>query len=247
MDIEKIFLEKTDSTQQWAKRNSHKLDKNKMNIIVAQEQTHGKGRCKRCWFSPKKENIYATFYFLLPKDLLHLTCIGQLLCLSLARLLIKKGLSPQVKWPNDILLSNKKVAGILCETFFSQNFVEIFLGIGININMDEENLEKIDQPATSLKKETKKIWDKFLFLDELLSFFIKDLEIFKKEGFAPFHSQMENLLAYKGKQITYTDGEKKYQGIVHSISCDGEINLYFPETKKIKSFFSGDLSFIYLE
>ncbi len=62
----------------------------------------------------------------------------------------------------------------------------------------------------------------------------------QKNGFASFHSQFENLLAFKGETITCVDGEKKITGIIHSVTCDGELNIYLPN-KEMKTVLSGDI------
>ena len=95
---------------------------------------------------------------------------------SLATCLIEEGLHPTFKWPNDLLLNEKKVAGILCEVLFEPTFIQAIIGVGLNLNMESADLSQIDQPATSLKEETGKSWDRDLFLQKLLNQFKKDLE-----------------------------------------------------------------------
>jgi BirA family transcriptional regulator, biotin operon repressor / biotin---[acetyl-CoA-carboxylase] ligase len=241
MEIKTTHLEKVDSTNKWAKQNIHEFNKDLITCITADEQTDGYGHFQRKWISPKGKNINATFCFLLKKDTLHLTSIGQVIAFSLAKVLMNLNFSPKIRWPNDILLSNKKLSGVLCETKFEKEDVHLFLGIGININTEKNDLQKIDQLATSLKEESSKEFDKEKILKLLQDEFIANLQIFKKEGFTPFHSQIENLLAYKGEQITCTDGKKEYCGICHSLTNDGRLNLFLPEEKKIKTFSSGEV------
>lgn len=241
MQFVDIHFDTIDSTQNWAKANSAKCDPNKITCITADEQTGGRGRFQRAWQSPKGQNLYVTFVFRLPINTLHLISIGQVLAVSVAKLLIRENLLPKIKWPNDILLSGKKMAGILCETSYGKDHVEIFLGIGINVNMDKETLSKIDQPATSLKNETGKEWDHIQLLENVKKCFGKDLELFKKEGFTPFHSPFENLMAYKGEEIKAFDGKQEWTGICHSLTNDGQLNLYLPANGDIKTIYSGDI------
>lgn len=223
--MKEIHLDSIDSTNTYAKEHADEFAKDTITCITADEQTKGRGRFKRNWISPKGVNIYATFYFTLPKRTPHLVSLSQVMAMSLALILKNKGLKPEIKWPNDIRLSSKKLAGILSETQFHQETVECFLGIGINVNLDQSVLEQIDQPATSLKAETGKEWDKDQLLKELQAQFANDLLRFKQDGFTPFHDEFEDLLAMKGKEVRCFDGEKIWVGICHSITEDGQLNL----------------------
>ena len=240
MNTKTIHLDKTPSTQKYAKENVKQFDPNEITCITAEEQTDGIGRFKRTWISPKG-NIYATFYFSLPKNTMHLISLAQIMTLTCAELLLSKGLSPQIKWPNDILMSGKKCVGVLCETSFSKEFVDIFLGIGINVNMKKEDVSQIDKPATSLMIETKKEWDKKELLTHLQKEFSKNLDRFKKEGFTPFYSRFENLMINLGEKITCTDGKNQWRGLCHSLTNDGQLNLCL-ENGEMKTISSGEIN-----
>jgi BirA family biotin operon repressor/biotin-[acetyl-CoA-carboxylase] ligase len=236
-----ISFDTIDSTQTWAKTHSASFPKDQITCIIADEQTQGRGRYDRTWVSPKGQNLYITFYFCLPTNTPNISCLAQLISLSLAKTLLELGLFPQIKWPNDLLLSQKKLAGILCETSFQNKIVEIFLGIGINVNMPQDLLSTIDQPATSLLAETKHLWDRSDLLGKLQKAFEKDLDTFQKKGFAHFLPLLDSLLAYKKKKVSLFDGKNRIEGILDSINEDGSLRLYLPQTKEMKSFLSGDL------
>lgn len=245
MDIFEIHLDSIDSTNEYAKQNYLSFQPHQITCITAEEQTSGRGRRQRTWVSPKGVNIYATFYFQIPSHTPQLTTLAQVMAFSFATVLLNEGLTPKVKWPNDILLNGKKISGVLCETIFEKHEVSIFLGIGINVNMEIERLLQIDQPATSLKVETNKNWDRKELLKKLTIQFEKNLELFKKEGFAPFRAKIEKILAYKGEVVQYTDGQKKWVGICDSLSLDGGLNLLVKNSKNsspiLYTLLSGDL------
>lgn len=236
-----IQLDTVDSTNSYAKQHAASFAPDKITCITAEEQTAGRGRYQRKWISPRGVNIYATFYFHLPLPALHLGSLSQVMSYSFAALLLKEGLHPQIKWPNDVQLNGKKVSGVLSETIFHQKYVEIFLGIGINVNMEADALEHIDQPATSLKHETGRIWDRKELLKKLQKQFSSDLEKFKKEGFRPFHGAVEKLLALKGQTVRCFDGKKEWVGVCHSLADWGGLNLLTPD-QKIHTLLSGDIS-----
>ncbi|NGX55862.1 MAG: Bifunctional ligase/repressor BirA [Candidatus Anoxychlamydiales bacterium] len=240
MKIQDIFLDEVTSTQEYAKKNISSLNEDDFICISAKKQTNGKGRFKRTWLS-NEGNLFLTYVFKLKKNILHLTSISHILALSLIEVLIDENIKPFIKWPNDIFLNNKKLSGILCELKMEDDFVNVYIGIGINVNMNKEELEKIDKPATSLSIEIKKEWNLKELQKKLSYKFIKNLKIFKNSGFTQFHEKFENLLLYKGDKIKFFDGEKEHVGILHSITCDGRLNLYMPN-KEIKTFSSGDIN-----
>jgi BirA family biotin operon repressor/biotin-[acetyl-CoA-carboxylase] ligase len=190
--MDTIKLDSVDSTNLYAKENYGSFAKEGITCLIAEEQTAGRGQHQRKWISPRGVNIYATFYFQLPSSTPHLTNLAQLMALSFAKVLLEENLHPKIKWPNDIQLQGKKLSGVLCETIFQKEIVHIFLGIGINVNL--ENTETIDQPATSLFLETKKKWDKEALLKKLQEQFTNDLQVFKREGFTPFEDPFKQLL-----------------------------------------------------
>lgn len=235
-----IHFDTIDSTNAWTKKNAASLDPDQLTCVTALEQTAGRGRFLRKWISPKGQNIYATLFFSLPKDSPYLINLGQILSLSCITVLKKKGFLPQIKWPNDILLDGKKVAGILCETVSFEDRIGIVLGIGINVNMTQELLDTIDQPATSLAQLSGQTWTLEQILDPVLKQFIKDLEILQAEGFDAFQLAYDQLLAFKGETISCTDGLKTIKGVCHSINSDGRLNLLLPDGQ-ISTLSAGEL------
>lgn len=224
-NINYIHFDTIDSTNTWAKNNAHTLDPEQVTCITALEQTNGRGRWNRSWISPKGQNITATIFFCLPRSTEHVANLAQILSLSCAAILQKNGFSPQIKWPNDVLLNGKKIAGVLCETVSFEDRIGIVLGIGINVNMTDEFLKTIDQPATSLAQLSGHTWAFEQILEPLLQKFLEDLSLLQKKGFKPFRLRYEELLAFKGQMINCNNGEQKIQGICDSINNDGRLNL----------------------
>jgi BirA family biotin operon repressor/biotin-[acetyl-CoA-carboxylase] ligase len=220
-----LHFDTIDSTNTWAKKNAATLDPDHLTCITALEQTAGRGRGGRKWISPKGQNIHATLFFTLPTHSRIVANLSQILSLSCAKVLKEKGFSPQIKWPNDLLLSRKKVAGVLCETVSFPEYLGIVLGIGINLNMSEELLSQIDQPAISLAQLSGHTWEKEQILEPLLIQFLKDLEQVVNKGFSAIHADYEKLLIFKGETISCRVGGSKVQGVLESIQQDGRLNL----------------------
>lgn len=179
MEIVEIHLQSVDSTNTYAKTHGIHFAKDKITCITAEEQTGGKGQFQRKWISPPNVNLYATFYFHLPLNTPHLTEQSLILAKSIKKVLEQLGMHATMKWPNDVLIGGKKIAGVLCETEFHKTHIEVILGFGLNVNMEIEDLAKIDQPATSLKNETGKIWDKRKILREIQKQWVLDIQFFK--------------------------------------------------------------------
>lgn len=223
--MERIRLDQIDSTNTYAKKHALEFKKEGITCITAEEQTAGRGRFERVWVSPKGVNLYVSFFFLLPLDFKNFSCLGHLAIHSLAQVLIQEGLEPKIKWPNDLLLTGKKLSGVLCELSTRGNSVEVILGIGINVNMATDALDTIDQPATSLLAETGHIWDKEHLLKALQGQLVHDLSLFKEAGFRPFHPFFNTRLAYRGKKVKVLEGEKEWIGICDSITLDGKLKI----------------------
>ncbi len=149
-------------------------------LITTDEQSQGVGRKGQPWLSSKGENLLATFIFPTPlHDLAHL---AQLLSYSALQLVESYDLKPLFKWPNDLLIDDKKLAGVIVEIHGSTTIASI----GLNVNMSRSELEKIDQPATSLKEELHHPIDLSECKKKLISQFERNLLLFCREGFAPF-------------------------------------------------------------
>ena len=241
MQIVELHFDSIDSTQSYAKREVDTFAADQMTCIIAEEQTKGHGRLQRTWVSPKGVNLYVTFCFRLPITTKHLGSLAIVMAYSLSSLLLKEKLHPKIKWPNDIQIGGKKVAGVLAETVFHKNSVQIFLGIGINVNMGKEDLDRIDQPATSLKKETHRSWDRSSFLKQLEERFLQDLDRFQKGGFTSFHQAVDALLAYRGEKVRCFDGKQTWEGICESLGEDGRLNLRL-ENGTLQQLFAGDIT-----
>ncbi|MGD2168859.1 MAG: biotin--[acetyl-CoA-carboxylase] ligase [Chlamydiota bacterium] len=228
MKIKNIQLDSIDSTNNWAKAHVNEFDSNELTVISAKQQTAGRGRFQRTWVSSGGENIYATFYFTLPTNSMHIGSLAQLMTLSIAEVLIDEDLLPKIRWPNDVLLNDKKLSGVLCEMSSKNDMYDCFIGVGINVDLDKKTLDTIDKPATSLNLETDRVFTRDDLLKKLQNQFLKDLEVFKERGFAPFLSQYENLMAYIGKTVICKNDGQEWEGTCHSLSNEGQLNVCLP-------------------
>lgn len=169
MNLIQHHLEKISSTNDWAKNHLSNFEKNSRVWVTAQKQTQGRGQHGKVWYSPEYKNLYATlctYKVSFTDPLLEVRNFAQ----KIAEFLEKHHVIPTFKWPNDLLVDHKKIAGILCETCPLDGGMWIIIGVGLNVNMDQKECMLIDQPATSLQIETGKTWDLKKVSDEILNY-----------------------------------------------------------------------------
>ncbi|MDP1879362.1 MAG: biotin--[acetyl-CoA-carboxylase] ligase [Parachlamydiaceae bacterium] len=240
-EIKEIYFEQIDSTNTWAKNHWLEWLSNGVTLIVANEQIKGRGRFNREWKSPKSVNIYATFCFWVDENRHDIGNIPQILAIQIVQLLQKKGLHSSIKWPNDILASGKKIAGILCETIVRENKKGVICGVGINVNMTEGMLKEIDRPCTSLLMETGQAFHSKELLDELKKMFKCSLNTFLLEKFDSFYEDYQKFFNLKkGDPITFLNDEKIFHGFFDSVLSDGSIKILI-EKDIFKILHSGEI------
>src|SRR5699024_77241 len=146
-----IKFQTMDSTNDYAKQIGNNADEG--TVIVSKEQTKGRGRQGRTWASPKDKGLYFSI-ILKPnmnmEDIQNITLIS---AIAIHRALKRLNIDVQIKWPNDIVKDNKKIAGILTEIKFNGEFIDyLVVGIGINIGVTMENIpEYLLDKVSSLK------------------------------------------------------------------------------------------------
>lgn len=195
-----------------------------LSIVIADEQTAGRGRLDRKWFTPKGSAL-ACSVILRPVNNTHLSRTVGLAALSIADSCAKLGLSPQVKWPNDILLNGKKAAGILIETIWTGDEVTaLVIGMGINILKGSlPPAEELKFPATCLETELGHPVEREGFLQEVLSRLAARRAEMNSDHFM---AAWENYLAYKNQTVQITNGAKETMiGELLGLGADGSLQL----------------------
>lgn len=232
------------STNTWAKEHVYQMDPEGVTLITASKQTAGRGRFKRRWQSPSKLNIYATFCFHVDAQRTDIGHFPQLLALAAARVLEDLHFKPTLKWPNDVLLNGKKVAGILCETVALPNQKRCIInGIGLNVNMPAKLLKKIDRPATSLLVESGEEFDVETILKTLDVQFTSYLTHFLTHGFEPFFPSFQLRSAFKpGQAIRFHDDRTLLEGFFETLHPDGSVQIKLLDGSS-KQFYAGEFVF----
>ncbi|HIE58391.1 MAG TPA: biotin--[acetyl-CoA-carboxylase] ligase [Persephonella sp.] len=231
-----IWFKTLNSSNTFAKENN--LEEG--TIVVAEQQTAGKGRKGRKWVSLPIKGIYFSIV-LKPKITIDkLLQISLLFPLAIRKTIENFGVNAHIKWPNDIYINGKKVSGTLIETNIELSDIEkLIVGIGINVNYSKEDFKEIKNIATSLLIEKGRPINRKNFFGELLNriedYYFKFLE----EKINPV-KEVDKYLLWKGKKVKIIDDEKIYEGIFKGLNEYGGIKLEI--NGKEKNFYTGDLS-----
>ncbi|MEC7707540.1 MAG: biotin--[acetyl-CoA-carboxylase] ligase [Thermoproteota archaeon] len=238
------YFEEIDSTQNFA-QNIAADKKENGTIIIAEKQTSGRGRLDRKWTSPKGGIWFSLIIH--PKfDVSSSTLIPILSAVALSKS-IKSVLDieTEVKWPNDITMNGKKVAGVLVDASFQTNSIDyLILGIGINFDIDTKKLEKrlTKTPnfygIDSLRGKENKTPPKTL-LKEFLLQFEKNLFQLDKGEKSKIIKEWTKRAAGIGKKITINTSNGKISGISQGIDNDGALKI--KTRNEIKKIYVGDV------
>ena len=233
-----IKLSSCNSTNLYIKEHLETLlaktnDSKALICLLANTQTDGRGQFNRKWLSPEG-NLYLSMVYLIKKNHRSLHNFAQLLSLSAAIYLEKQGLPAEIKWPNDIYLQNKKLGGCLIEIVNRENDMAVISGIGLNIKMEREDLNRIDQAAISIEdyiQQKKKNENSHLQINyhvgdvaaEIIEIYKSLLSIYLKDGFAPFTKRYESFL--RKSPIKFCLNKKEIVGEFAGIYPDGRLQI----------------------
>ena len=214
-------------------------------VVIAESQEKGRGRLGRRWFSPPFLNLYLSV-ILRPKILPHQASLITLMAAVATAGAIEKfsGLPPMIKWPNDILLRDRKVAGLLNEIHSEMDRIHfVILGIGVNLNMDGKMFRKeIRTVATSLKIEMGRRVSRKAFLQFLLLELEAWYSIFLKEGSSPVLKAWRERAQIKGRRVKVTFFGETLAGVAVDVDSDGALILETADGKR-KRVVAGDVEY----
>ena len=236
------ILEKTTSTNDYLKQLAQ--DNKAITVCLAEMQSGGKGRLHRQWYSPFAENIYLSMRCPFEKDISELSglslVIGLAVCHAIETTLNLRGKKLTVKWPNDVIVDDHKLAGTLIEMQAESNgFCQVIIGVGVNVNMRKALKKNIGQPWTSLLKVTDQYVDRNVLGARLIDSLIDYLERFSLKGLAAFADEWRQRDCLCHATISVVSGNKKFQGVCTGINQQGHLTIK-TEAGDTLMFSSGD-------
>ena len=213
---------KTDSTNRVAFELGHAGEAEGA-VVLAEEQTAGRGRAGRTWHSERAAGVYLTLLLrpkLAPVQAPLLTMMAGLSAHTAVEAVT--GLAVDLKWPNDLIIRGKKAGGILTEMHAEPGQVRfVIVGIGLNVNQEQFPGE-LANVATSLRQETGKPQPRMELLVRLLREFESDYNRFVREGVASVVKRFEVLSSYAhGKRVSVTNGVESYLGTTAGLGPEG--------------------------
>ncbi len=234
--FELIVLKKTESTNTFAKRMAADGLASE-SVVVAEEQTAGRGRLDREWVSERGKDL--TFSVVLKpdrpvQDFFQYTFLTSLaVCQAVGTLI--PGRPPEIKWPNDVYLDGEKLCGILSEMLTEEMRIRsIVIGVGINVN----SLPAVER-AASIRKAAGADVDRNKLLADILAR-VKELYLqHAREGFPKIFREWKKRLGWIGKEIQVEQGGEKFSGILRDVRADGSAVVSCDGRKKI--IFTGDI------
>lgn len=195
-------------------------------IVTADTQTEGYGRFKRAWRSTVKGNLYCSL-LVKPEEAIAPAIYGALplyTALTLAQTFASFGARVDIRWPNDLIVNGKKIAGILVEGVTEERaIVGAVVGVGANLFLTEDNLRAIDQPATALNLETGDIVPPQSFLDAFARLFFEREPRFLSEGFAFLREEYSARASFIGTRVRVATANGIVEGIATTIDADGRL------------------------
>jgi BirA family biotin operon repressor/biotin-[acetyl-CoA-carboxylase] ligase len=192
-------------------------------VVLAEEQTAGRGRAGRAWYSERAAGIYVTLLLrprLAPVEAPLLTMMAGLSAHTAIQ--VQTGVGVDLKWPNDLLIGGKKAGGILTEMHAEPEQIRfVIVGIGLNVNQ-EKFAGDLGAIATSLRVETGRPQSRLELLVRLLREFESDYNRFVTDGPASIIERFSAVSSYaQGKRVRVTNGKDSFTGVTAGLGPEG--------------------------
>jgi len=196
-------------------------------LVVAEHQTAGRGRRGRSWASPAGKNLYASLVLrpeLPPQRAPELTLLA---AVAVAETLRGDGVVASIKWPNDLQVGGKKIAGILTELSAEADRVHfVVLGIGVNLNAGPSDFPAdVAETATSVQRVLGRRVNRATFLVRLLRSVEQWLDLHEQQGFEPVRARWRALSSTLGEEVLVKAERRELRGRAEDIDVDGALLL----------------------
>lgn len=213
-------------------------------VVAARFQSSGRGRQQRQWVAPPNENITVSFLWNAPLPTAFVPSLAQAISLGVCRA-IQAHVRPSIKWPNDVLVDNRKICGILCEHVGKNDRgnTVIVAGIGLNVNLGKDAAESVDQPVTSLFLETGYQFGIDEVLAGLLDSLVPPLTAWGQKGFPGIRDEYACLGATRRTTLRVRDGDRHVSGLFTGYTDAGGLVLELDSGAE-RVFYSGDVSIV---
>ncbi len=208
---------------------------------LSEYQSAGRGRRGRGWVSPFGCNLYLSLYWRFERSMTEIGGVSIAVGTVLARALSEQAANVALKWPNDVLVDGKKIAGILVDVQGAADGpVDAVIGIGVNLHLPAHASRQIDQPWTDLQKQADKTVPRNQFAARLLGELLDAMQLFQRHQLSSFIPRWRQYDLYHGEQVTLFHPRRKIRGVHKGIADDG--SLLLEVNGKLCRFQSGEVS-----
>lgn len=197
-------------------------------VVFAESQTRGRGRLGRKWLSPSKKGLWFSVLLrpeMRPQESIQLTIAA---ATALRRAIeTHTGLNPEIKWPNDVLIHGKKVAGILTELYAELDRVKfVILGLGVDVNLNPGELPAdLRKVVTSLKAESGRVVSRAELAVTILHELDRDYDQVVSGRFASVADEWEQYCTTLGRDVVISTGQRQIRGRAESLGEEGALLL----------------------
>ena len=212
-------------------------------VCISEQQTAGRGRMGRHWVSPFGNNIYLSIHWRYLLPIAELSGLSLAAGLAVARCLDSLGLEGiELKWPNDVLWQNRKLAGLLLEVSGEQGGPSrVVLGLGLNCRIDREHAVDIDQPWADLSQVPGGDGlSRNTLAAALLEHLLDTLNRFEQEGLTPLIPAWKLYDSYLGKPVVVQMGAHRIEGTHQGIDRNGALLLL--REGRVQTYHGGEIS-----
>lgn len=212
-------------------------------VCLAEYQEQGRGRRGRTWLSPECRNIYMSLAWCFRQPLHMLGSVSLVAGIAVARTLHELGLPARLKWPNDVMVEDRKIAGILIESRSpGPGQALLAIGIGLNFDMSDADTRDIAQPWTDFISEYSgdPVFDRNRLVAELLDNLAGAFEQFSSEGFAPFRSAWDEMDLCRRRRVVLAVDDAQIEG--EGLGVDDQGALKVSIDGEVRTFLSGDVT-----
>lgn len=239
------FFESTTSTSEIAWRAGEEGAPHGL-VVVADQQTKGRGRLGRTWISPPESNLYLSVLLRPEIAVSHAPELTLVAAIAVCEALRETGCErARIKWPNDVEIGAKKAAGILTELNADDRGVNfVVVGIGVDVNMDADQLpEEIRETATSLRMALGRPFPRARLLARILERFESWLDRYEDEGFAVVRARWTSLSSTVGARVRVTTAGRTFEGRAEGLDEAGHLIVH-AESGAVEKVLAGDVEML---
>jgi len=236
----RIHFEEIPSTHTYALSNSATLEDR--TVITSDFQSEGRGRLGRNWISARGDSLLMSILLKPEISAAAAALITPVMALATCRMVEDLGIPASIRWPNDVMAGDRKIAGILAEAKLDgEKLTHVVTSLGLNLKQTRDALTKIDRPATSVFRETGRQCIPQDLLDPLLVYFWALYDSFLSHGFETIADRWRGKMTLVGEDVLIDLGKTVIEGCVVSFGDDGSIEIR-DSSGNSRRFYSGEVT-----